>query len=179
MKTTAFIILLILISSCSNKETVFSSEKDFQNYLNNPENGFIKSSDNGEVIIETKLEPSLRDDEHPQLTMHVRLGRVDKLPILDYGGATQDIVAQREAYLSFQILSDVYLEDGDKLITPVFHHYERNYGLKPSIDLFFQFDHFIPQEEKVTFVYRDELFQQGMFRIHYTKDLFTSCHVQE
>ncbi len=82
-----------------------------------------------------------------------------------------------EGYLSFEVLSNIYLEDGDQLQPAIFHHYERNYGLKPSIDLFFKFNQFTPVND-VTFVYRDQLFDQGMFRILFNKALFTSCHVE-
>jgi hypothetical protein len=174
---TIFLLSLVFLYSCSSQKTTFANEQEFQSYLNDPDNGFISSTKNSEFILETKLEPPVDSETDQEFTIHVRLSRKDGLPVLDYGNADQQQQLEREGYLSFQVLGDVYIQDGEKIIPAVFQHYERNYGLKPSIDLFFQFKKFTPTED-FTFVYRDELFQQGMFKIKLDKQLLTSCHVE-
>jgi len=171
-------IALSLLFSCSENKTSFANEEELKAYVNDPDNGFIASDENGDFIMEAKLIPSIKEDKEPQLTVQVRLSRKDGGSVLDFGGVPKNEALEREGYLSFEVLNDVYFEDGDQLQPAIFHHYERNYGLKPSIDLFFRFNHFSPKDD-VMFVYRDQLFNQGMFRIPFNKALFTSCHVQD
>lgn len=178
MKTTIVLMLLLTLFACSGGQTSFESEAAFQEYLNDPDNGYISSVENGDFILEAKLVPPIAGDKAPQCTVQVRLSRKDGGSVLDYGGVQQAEALEREGYLSFEVLGDVYLEDGEDLQPAIFHHYERNYGLKPSVDLFFRFNQFTPKGD-VTFVYRDQLFHQGMFRIPFNQALFTSCHVQE
>lgn len=178
MKLTIFISLVVILCACSGNKTSFSSMKEFEAYVNDPDNGFISSDGNSDFMLEAKLIPAIADDKEKQFTIQVRLSRKDGGSVLDYGGVSKEVALQREGYFSFEALGDVYLEDEDKLHPAIFHHYERNYGLKPSIDLFFRFNYFEPKEN-VTFVFRDQQFDQGMFRIEFNKALFTSCHVQE
>ena len=98
--------------------------------------------------------------------------------MLDLGGATKSEVLEKEGYLSFDLMGDVYLENDGHIIPALFHHYERNYGLKPSVDVFFQFNAIHPKED-VLLVYRDQLFKQGLIRLKFDKELFKSCYVQE
>jgi hypothetical protein len=177
MRTTIGFLLLLAVFSCSGTKTSFKSEAEFQEYLNDPDNGYISSDENGDFLLEAKLVPAIASDKAPQYTVQLRLSRKDGGSVLDFGGVQQSEALEREGYLSFEVLGDVYLEDGENLQPAIFHHYERNYGLKPSVDLFFRFSHFTPKDD-VTLVYRDQLFNQGMFRISFNKALFTSCHVQ-
>lgn len=171
-------MLLLLLFSCGEQKTSFRDEAELTAYVNDPDNGYIASVDNGDFLMEAKLVPAIAGDQAPQYTVHVRLSRKDEGSVLDYGNVSREEITQRETYFSFEVLGDVYLEDGDKLQPAIFHHYERNYGLKPSVDLFFKFKQFVPKDD-VTLVFRDQLFGQGMFRIRFNKALFTTCHVEK
>lgn len=171
------LFLLLIACGCKEQQTSFRDEGELLTYVNDPDNGYISVDENGDFKMEAKLIPAIKGDKSPQFTIQVRLSRMDGLPVLEYGNVLHDIALEREGYLSFEVLKDVYLECGDNSKPAIFSHYERNYGLKPSVDLFFRFNQFNPQED-ITFVYRDQLFGQGMFRIKFNKILFTSCHVQ-
>lgn len=178
MKTAFGLLLCVLLVSCSGQPTSFKNEAELQAYVNDPENGYIASTETSDIKMEAQLVPAIAGDADPQLTVHVRLSRADGLSVLDFDNADQQQRLERESYLSFEVLQDVYFENGDQLEPAIFHHYERNYGLKPSIDLYFQFKQFTPKGD-ARFVYRDQLFHQGMLSVPFSQALFTSCHVQE
>lgn len=167
---------LFLLSACSGGKTTFRNEADMQAYLNDPDNGFIVSDETADLLVEAKLTPAIAGDEDPQVTIQLRLTRKDGASVLNPGTVPQAEVSGRESYLSFEVLNDVYLEDGGKTTPALFSHYERNYGLKPGIDLFFRFKNIQPQSA-VYLVYRDQLFGQGLIRLKFKKALFTPCHV--
>lgn len=168
---------MVLVTACGHK-TSFRTEDEMNDYLNNPENGFISSVETADLKIEAKLSPSIQGDKVPQLTVQMRISRKDGGSVLDFGGVAKPQAMERETYLSFEILKDVFLECKGKAEPAVFHHYERNYGLKPSVDIFFKFNHFEPTED-VYFNYRDQLFSQGLIKLKFNKELFTSCYVQK
>lgn len=179
MKTTAVCLAALFLFSCSGNKTSFADEAELQAYVNDPDNGYIQSTESGDFIVETKLVPAINEDKEPQFTVHIRLSRKDGRAVLESGGAGRQEIMEREAYLSFDMLGAVYFENGEDIVPPVFHHYERNYGLKPSVDLYFDFKQFKPVSGNATLVIRDELFGQGMFRIPFNQALFTTCHVEK
>lgn len=170
--------LVILLFSCGENKTSFSSEKDFHAYLNDQSNGFIQSMDGKDLKFETKLIPPFKDDEDKIVSVQLRISRLDGLSVLDLDGTDQQQRLQNEGYLSFEITKDVYLLNGKEIIPATFSHYERNYGLKPSIDISFDFPAFKLKGDPV-FVYNDLLFGQGMIKINYSKNLFSSCDVKQ
>jgi hypothetical protein len=178
MRFTALIILSCFFLSCSGKRSSFESEESFQAYLNDPDNGFIESASVGDFRWDVKMTPTLDEDKDNEVSFNLRIQRKDGGSVLDYGGVPKDVALTREGFLSFDIKDQVYLECNDKIIPCAFHHYERNYGLKPSVDLVFHFSGVKPEQD-VYFVYRDELFQQGLIRIKFNKELFKTYHVQK
>jgi hypothetical protein len=170
--------VVFLLLSCGGKETEFSSEKDFHTYLNDQSNGFIQSMDGKDLKFETKLIPPFKDDKDKIVTVQLRISRLDGLSVLDLDGNDQQQRLQDEGYLSFEIMKDVYLLNGKEIVPATFSHYERNYGLKPSIDISFDFPAFNLKGDPV-FVYNDLLFGQGMIKINYSKNLFSSCDVKQ
>lgn len=171
------ILFLLLLFSCSGGQTSFVSEEAFGEYLNDPDHGFIQSAAVGDFTWDVKLTPTLSEDKNHEVSFNLRIRRTDGGSVLDYGNVGKDVALTREGFLSFEIKDLVYLECNDKIIPCGFHHYERNYGLKPSVDLVFHFSGVEPQKD-VYFVYRDELFQQGLIRIKFNKELFKTYHVQ-
>lgn len=172
------LVLMVLVTACSGHKTSFRNEDEMNTYLNDPANGFITSVETADLIVEAKLSPSIKNDKVPQITVQMRISRKDGGSVLDFGGVAKTQALEREGYLSFEILKDVFLESNGKVEPAIFHHYERNYGLKPSVDIFFKFKNFEPSSD-VYFNYRDQLFGQGLIKLKFNKDLFTSCYVQE
>ncbi len=166
-----------MLFACGQK-TDFQNEDEMNAYLNNPDNGFISKVETADFIVEAKLSPSIKNDKVPQITVQMRISRKDGNSVLDIGKASKAQVLEREGYLSFEVLNEVFLEDNGNIKPAVFHHYERNYGLKPSVDVFFKFDNIEPKGD-VYFNYRDQLFSQGLIKLKFNKELFTSCYVQE
>ena len=151
---------------------------DFRAYTNNPENGFIQSETTEGLKFEAKMTPSIEGESKPSFTVQLRIKRSDGGQILQYGGVSNDEVLYREGYLSFDLINDVSVKINGKIYKPLFHHYERNYGLKPSVDVLFEFQHVEPKGQ-VEFMYRDQLFGEGLVRMKFDKELFTKCYVAE
>ena len=176
MRILLFIWTFILIG-CHSKQTKFSSNRELQEYLNNPDNGYITSQESDDFIFELNFIPALKDDKEPQCTAQLRILRKDGGSVLDFGDVSKQEALEREGYLSFDLKEDVYIDEKGHSNPAIFHHYERNYGLKPSIDVLFHFMHVAPKED-VYFTYRDQLFGQGLIRIKLNKELFTKCYVE-
>ncbi len=175
--TYQLVFVLSFLTGCSDQQTTFGSEEELMAYVNDSGNGFIQSTESDAFVLEAQLVPAIADDKEPQLTVRIRLNRQDGGSVLDFGQVGQQEALARESYLAFEMTGDVYLQDGEQIISPVFYHYERNYGLKPSVDLFFKFKAFQPSGD-VKLVYRDQLFGQGLLTIHFNQALFSNCHVQ-
>jgi hypothetical protein len=98
---------------------------------------------------------------------------------LETNTSSKSEVLEREGYLSFDLAKDVAVEYDGKAVSCVFHHYERNYGLKPSIDILFQFPALKDPKKNPEFVYRDQQFGEGLIKIEFDKELFTTCYVKK
>jgi hypothetical protein len=157
-------------------ETQFDTVEELHSYLNNPENGCIAREEAQDFKSEAKLVPPVEGDPKTHCPVQLRINRRDGQSVLDFKASGDQERMEREGYLSFGVREDVYLQSGDRTISPVFHHYERNYGLKPSVDILFEFP-VKNIKEDVTFCYRDEIFGQGLIRIPFDKELFKKCYV--
>jgi len=172
-----YISILFLIASCGGRETSFENTKEWQKYVNNPDNGYIVSEEASDFKFDLKFMPALSNDDMPQFTVHLRISRKDGGSVLDFNTTSKQEALSREGYLSFDLLKNVTIEENGHSTPAIFHHYERNYGLKPTIDIMFNFMQMEPKGD-VYFVYRDELFGQGLIRIKLNKELFTKCYVE-
>lgn len=172
------IVLSVVLFSCQEGKTKFTSEESFDSYINDPVNGFIQSKPSNELRFDVKLTPPISNEKNSQITMQLRISREDQGSVLKTGEVTDSEISSIENYLSFELSSDVYLESGSTTVPVAFHHYERNYGLKPSIDILFNFKAFNVTED-VYFVYRDDIFNQGLIKIKFKKELFNNCYVQK
>lgn len=171
-------ISLFLLFSCSSKKE-FKSVDEFERYINDSDNGYIQSDEVGDLLFEAKLNPPLSDDPNPQFTIQLRISRLDGKPVLETNTSSKSEVLEREGYLSFDLAKDVSVEYDEKAVPCVFHHYERNYGLKPSIDVLFQFPAIKDPKENPVFIYRDQQFGEGLIKIEFDKELFTTCYVKK
>lgn len=172
-------ISLFLIVSCSSSKKEFASVDEFEAYINDANNGYIQSNEVGELLFEARLTPPFSDDPNPQFTVQLRISRQDGKPVLETNTSSKSEVLEREGYLSFDLAKDVEVEYDGKTVPCLLHHYERNYGLKPSIDVLFQFPALKEIKEDPVFVYRDQQFGEGLIKIEFDKELFTSCYVKK
>lgn len=176
MKFAIAISLLVLFVSCEEQQTEFESQEEFDEYLSDPENGYVLAENTSEMVFEARLIPPMKGEKGRECTVQLRISRKDGGSVLDYGKVSKEEVLIREGYLSFDLIDDVSLNFGGEKLKPHFHHYERNYGLKPSIDMYFNFKDFKINSE-ASFSYRDELFGQGLIKLKFNKDLFNKCYV--
>jgi len=179
MRSFLYIALLFFLFAACNgeKKTSFKDTEEWQAYVNDPKNGFIVSEETSDLRFDLKFEPAISNEEIPQFTVHLRISRKDGGSVLDYKTNSKQEALGREGYLSFELKKDVYIDENGHANPAIFHHYERNYGLKPTIDIFFNFMQMSPKDD-VYFTYRDELFGQGLIRIKLNKELFTECYVE-
>lgn len=177
MRLIAVISCFLIFCSCGGKKTSFENTKEWEAYVNDPDNGFIISEVASDLKFDLKFMPALSDEEMPQFTVHLRISRKDGGSVLDFNTNSKEEALGREGYLSFDLKKDVSIEEDGHDNPAIFHHYERNYGLKPTIDIMFNFMQMEPKND-VYFTYRDELFGQGLIRIKLNKELFTKCYVE-
>lgn len=172
-------ISVFLVFSCSSSKKEFQSVDEFEAYLNDSDNGYIQSDEVGDLLFEAKLNPPLSDDPNPQFAIQLRISRLDGKSVLETNTSSKSEILEREGYLSFDLAKDVAVEYDGKAVPCVFHHYERNYGLKPSIDILFQFPALKNPKENPVFIYRDQQFGEGLIKIEFDKELFTTCYVKK
>jgi hypothetical protein len=177
MRKVIYIVLVLFLFACGEKKTSFKDMKEWEAYVNDPDNGFIVSEETSDLKFDLKFMPAISGDEMPQFTCHLRISRKDGGSVLDFNTTSKEEALSREGYLSFELLKDVSIEENGHASPAIFHHYERNYGLKPTIDIMFNFMQMEPKND-VYFVYRDDLFGQGLIRIKLNKELFTKCYVK-
>lgn len=178
MRISLYILLIVTLAACSSRETEFKTKRDFEEYINNPENGFVVVKESKDLIFEARLIPPLNGEKSKECTVNLRIKRKDGGAVLEYGEANRQIALEREGYLSFDLKDDVTMQINGSNHGPVFHHYERNYGLKPSVDILFNFMKLKTNGDAV-FKYRDRLFGQGLIKIAFEQELFNTCYVEE
>lgn len=169
---------MILVFSCSKTRTTFDSIEDFNAYLNNVENGFIQKTVYNGVLYEAKLIPALGDDEEKNISVQLRISLENGGNVLEFEGASQELIAEREMELSFGMQDLVTMNYNGRSLSPQFTHYERNYGLKPSVDVLLQFEE-IKGENVVVFRLNDQIFTKGIVEIEFDNELFTTCYVKK
>lgn len=171
-------ILIFALSACGGDQYVFESEEEFDLYVTGKETPFIQKTETDKFVFESMMIPPIEGDTTEQRLFRLRIGLKDGKSVLEYNKGSDFATLEKEGYLSFDVIKDVFLESGDDEFTPVLHHYERNYGLKPTVDLVFHFNHVKP-EKNVRFCYRDQLFGQGLIKMEFSKELFTNCYVKK
>lgn len=178
MRNWGYILCVLVCFSCQEgQQTTFKNVKEWEAYVADPVHGFILSEATTDLKFDLKFEPAIANDAVPQFTIHLRISRKDGGAVLAFNTNSNEAALAREGYLSFDLKKDVSIESNGHSTPAVFHHYERNYGLKPTIDILFNFKQMAPKED-VYFTYRDELFGQGLVRIKLNKELFTKCYVE-
>ena len=178
MKNTILILFVLVFLGCNSKKYVFDSEQEFEEYVSKNETEFVVKNVTDDFFFESMMIPPLKTDSLKQTLFRVRIGLNDGGSVLDFNTGNNYTPLEKEGYLSFEISQDVFLQYDNKKNQPVLHHYERNYGIKPTIDLVFFFND-IDAKGDVTLCYRDQLFGQGLIKLKFNKQLFTNCYVEK
>ena len=163
--------------SCQSNKHEFKSLSSLNEFLNDIDNGFIQKDQSNQFQFEARLIPPMEGDSASQVSVQLRISDTENTPVLDYGNITNEQRGYRENYFSFEIKNDVFLEFDGKKVYADFNHFEKNYGLKNSIDILFNFTDIKPESD-VFFVYRDQVFDQGLIKIKFNKQLFKNCYVK-
>lgn len=171
-----FILTLTLVS-CSGQQVEFGSWKAFQSYLNNPQNGFVLKEEVKGFIYEVKITPPTTESKE-ELTINLRINRKNGTAVLNDNQFSQTEIMQIEHYFSFGITDDITLSSPGIKATPAFVHYERNYQLKPSIDIIIDFNG-IKQGEDYSFKFTDRAFSQKTIEFKINQELLNVCYVKE
>lgn len=167
-----------MLTACHNDQRIFASQKEFDEYVSENETDYVVKSETSEFTFEGMMLPPIEGDTLEQRLFRLRIGLNDGGNVLDYDKGGNYLPLEKEGYLSFAVINDVFLEVDGKELQPVLHHYERNYGIKPTVDLVFFFNK-VRVKSEINFCYRDQLFGQGLVKMKYKKELFTNCYVKQ
>lgn len=174
MRFVVFAFCVVGFIACNHQKSFhFESENQMLTAVNDPKKGFLNTYKNGDLIFDTQFLPALENDSI--VTIKLRISHKDGTSVLQYNTLSEEEIQLRENKLSFDLSQDVYLEVGDLTLYPLIYHYERNYRLKPSIDVFFEFRK-VKTAEDVYFNFRDKIFQSGLIRIKIENKNFNSTY---
>lgn len=179
MNKELFLLLTIVFLSglsCAGDKSQFKSQEELKEYVSDPEHGFVHSFNLNKLDLSVMIIPPIGNDESAHFEVRLRISSADGSAVLKLNNSINDNNVSKESYLSFGILKDLYFVDDNGIHSANFHHYERNYGLKNSIDLGFEFPYFEPKGE-VRLVYRDELFGQGLATLKIKNHLLNKRYV--
>ena len=185
MRLSLACLLAIVVFSCGKPMTV----AEYKAWFNDPENGFLKEKVVNDLKFSVQLRPvelmilkemkqatgysasqidSLKNSYGSSLyfLMEVTYENTEKMK---KGDLVQSTVKNYNEYvehinqLSFELDDNVILVAGDDTIRPSLYHYERGYelGKKQSFLFAFPFDD-DKNNEQVSFIYNDEVFQTGV-----------------
>jgi hypothetical protein len=157
------------MASCGGNKREFVSEAEAVAYGNDNSNGFIQTVEAGDHVFSAKVNPIRKDED--AVSINFRISRVDGQSVLQHQQLTPAEVNEKELYLSFELNKDVYLRVDGKDIAPILHHYERNYKLKPAVDIAFTFPLIHPAGD-VQLIYRDNVFGTGLHELTFDKTAF-------
>ncbi len=173
----SIIFACVILYACSGKLTKFDDWDSFQDYLNYSKNGFILENKDGDFFYEVKITPPT-NESNKSITINLRINHLDGSAVLNTNRFSEIEIMQIENYLSFEIENDLVLAKSNSKISPSLVHYERNYRLKPSIDIIIDFNN-IKQGEDYVFVYRDRIFSKETIEFQINQELLNVCHVKK
>lgn len=169
MRTIIFTLFLVLLASCGGKQREFASVEEARTYANDNDNGFIETVESNDHVFSAKVNPMQKTDD--ALSINLRISRIDGQSVLKHQVLSPAEISEMEMYLSFDFIKDVYLRVDGKDVRPLLHHYERNYKLKPAVDIALTFPKITPTSN-VQLVYRDEVFGTGLHELEFDKQAF-------
>ena len=185
-KIFSFIPVLapILLFSACNK--TFNSE-ELKVFVLDQENGFLKT----ELVANTEYSvlyshpqfealKRIKDDQKAseeliteliqesseQLIFYIRLRDINNKNLLKKDIVDNKVYDERLMYLLGDIKDDFSLLNGTDTISCSIHHFERGYGVNPSLNITLAFNK--PSKlTDFTFIYNDQLFGAGKLKFQY------------
>lgn len=171
------LLLCILLFSCSGRKTDFKSFESFNEYINNVDNGYILSKKVDDFVYEIKVSPPTIESDN-SIAIHLRMNREDGTPVMTEDEYSKTDILQIENYLSFGVEKDFKLLAFTSNISPSLVHYERNYLLKPSIDILVHFDG-LNINTDYEFEFNDLIFSKEKVVFLINQELLNVCYVEK
>ena len=186
-------ILFATLQSCNNALNF----EDYVQYIKEPANGLTKNKTVGGIAIrvmhlpvnyqtynELKIKKgsvlkneidSIKNTYASSFTFLMTIGPDgnETVDITKLGVSSWEEFNQRIMDMSFNMGSMVKLKIGKKELVPEIAQMERTYGLRKSSDLLFVFnssDLILNEDEKIDFVFSDELFFTGITKFRFDRD---------
>jgi hypothetical protein len=175
---TSFFMVVALFS-CTPKEL---APNDLIQYVENPDNGFIKEKILGELAFRVRYKPlsyiisknnakeiitdsiykaseeKLKGLQYVNLTIYPTEGK--QFDVLKYGTGSQQEDQQKIYYYSYTFQEDIYIEQGDKKLPCKLFHFVRDHGLSPELNFALGFDA-MDVEGDIKIVINDYVFGNG------------------
>lgn len=182
----------LILVSCSNQEL---SLQEYISYIENSKKMLIQKKEFGDIIYELKFLPAeyraiknlsinkekIEINEYKKqlqnyssnyyFVLSFYSNSKDKSPLKTLAKNKEDL-SKINQYLMAKIQNDLYLEIDGKKIPCSLSHSEGDYGILDHHSLSVLFDKTNSKSEDVTFVYTDNLFQNGVIKFNYSENVF-------
>lgn len=116
--------------------------------------------------VSEELVTNLIQESSEQLIFYIRLRDVDNKNLLKKDIEDNKFYDERLMYLLGDIKDDFSLLNGTDTISCSIHHFERGYGINPSLNITLAFNKPSKMND-FTFIYNDRLFGAGKLKFHY------------
>ncbi|MBL4756018.1 MAG: hypothetical protein JKY52_20795 [Flavobacteriales bacterium] len=189
----ALTIIAVLVLGCSDQSVQYS----YETWVESEENGLRKSKPVGNYQYSIQYRPwsyiakrELRDESYDETKMKKKIHEMDELQyfslrialrkdegdVLRSGLYGEGEYEERIAYLNGHINKDIFLLDGGDTLSCVLHHFERNFGIAPYLNVSLGFEITADEKEAIlnevpfaysdkSLVFEDKLFGTGMVRL--------------
>ena len=194
----AAMLFTLFLNSCAEKPIHYS----YMGWVESNESGLRKSKTIGNYKYSIQYKPwsyiarqNLRDALYTVEDLKEQIGQMNELQyftlriglqsergdILESGIADMMAYQERIGYLNAHLNQDIFLLDGGDTLSCVLHHFERDFGLTPYINITLAFQ--IHEDEKAAvlkqspyrysdkvFVFDDRVFGTGMVKLTILKE---------
>lgn len=193
LSTSAFLLALLISCSSSPK-----SPKEYVNFIRDPENGLVQSKDAGPLRFEVQYEPleyvCLIQNGRPEITAVELRSLKSEFEGLTYfkftisskqnddpltvGVTDSTQLVDRITYLAGQANKDFWLLQQTDTVRCLLHHFERNYGIVPRVDITLAFEKLKTEtsadQQPLLFCFRDRIFHSGDHQFVFPSSVFES-----
>lgn len=176
-------LTLVLIASCN---TSINSRQEFYDYLNNSQNGFVKSKEVNSFRIKVKYLPieyliiknsehsseveKVRQEYNNSLTFVFTIESIDKdQNVIDYGMSDSKSLNERFKYLNFHLDDHITLSINDQWFKPVLFHVENTGELNGEFRAYVVFSDIDMEADNLYFLFEDTFFDTGISQFVFEK----------
>lgn len=193
-----FLIILLVgaLFSCGKHTSMLPH--DYMQHVQNPENGLHQSKDTGPFLLDVQYQPleyvcliqngsseiskkqltALESEFEGLMYFKISISSKEGVDPLMAGLSDSTQLENRILYLSGEASKDFYLLQQTDTVKCVLHHFERNYGLAPRLDIMLAFEKLktssTTQVEQLRFCYSDRLFDLGDHQFVFNTSVFES-----